>query len=322
MILRENSHTFLLAMSDATPIPIKPVNAYRLLHTADWHLGKTLNDQSREEEHRRFLEWLLVQVEAHGVDAIVLAGDVFDSAYPSQSAQKLYYDFISQLQRFEGCRFAVIAGNHDSPAHLEAPALPLRFLKTFVTGALPREAEDRVLLLPDEESPKVALAMVPYLPERDLRQGKAGETSEQIQRQLAEGIRARYSETAEAMARLHPGVPAVALGHLTVLGSRTSDSERDIHIGGLGAVKPACFDPSFAYVALGHLHRPQAVKGDDRVRYAGSPIALSFSEATDKKEVRIVDVRPDGITDHGLPIPVFRRLALLVTESARAGPGW
>ena len=111
------------------------------------------------------------------------------------------------------------------------------------------------MLPPDEESPKVALAMVPYLPERDLRQGKAGETSEQIQRQLAEGIRARYSETAEAMARLHPGVPAVALGHLTVLGSRTSDSERDIHIGGLGAVKPACFDPSFAYVALGHLHR-------------------------------------------------------------------
>jgi exonuclease SbcD len=296
----------------------KPGDAYRLLHTADWHLGKTLNEQSRAEEHRRFLEWLLVAVIAHEVDAIILAGDVFDSAYPSQAAQKMYYDFIGRLRGVGDCALAVIAGNHDSAQQLETPRQPLQFLKTFVTGALEELPEHRMLLLPNAKEPKVALAMIPYLHERDLRRGKAGETNDQIRRQMSEGLRDCYHEAAAAITESHPDLPTVATGHLTVLGSTASDSEREIHIGGLDAVKLECFPNSFAYVALGHLHRPQAAKGDARVRYSGSPIALSFSESTDEKEVRLVDVTPDGVTDTGLPIPVFRRLAQLKTETAMA----
>ena len=305
-------------MPESTKNFTKPAGSYRLLHTADWHLGKTLNDQSRAEEHRRFLDWLLGAVTEHEVDAIILAGDVFDSAHPSQAAQKMYYDFIFELRKLGDCALAVIAGNHDSAQQLEAPRQPLQFLKTFVTGALEELPERRILLLPNAKQPKVALAMIPYLHERDLRKGKAGETSGDIKRQLAAGIRDRYQETADAIAAEHPGLPAIATGHLTVLGSEVSDSERLIHIGGLGAVKSGCFPESFSYVALGHLHRPQAAKGDERVRYSGSPIALSFSESTDKKEVRLVDVTADGVTETGLAIPVFRRLAQLKTKSAMA----
>jgi exonuclease SbcD len=305
-------------MPESTKNFTKPAGSYRLLHTADWHLGKTLNDQSRAEEHRRFLDWLLGAVTEHEVDAIILAGDVFDSAHPSQAAQKMYYDFIFELRKLGDCALAVIAGNHDSAQQLEAPRQPLQFLKTFVTGALEELPERRILLLPNAKQPKVALAMIPYLHERDLRKGKAGETSGDIKRQLAAGIRDRYQETADAIAAEHPGLPAIATGHLTVLGSEVSDSERLIHIGGLGAVKSGCFPESFSYVALGHLHRPQAAKGDERVRYSGSPIALSFSESTDKKEVRLVDVTADGVTKTGLAIPVFRRLAQLKTKSAMA----
>ena len=305
-------------MPESAKIPNKPADGFRLLHTADWHLGKTLNDQSRAEEHRRFLDWLLGAVTEHEVDAIILAGDVFDSAHPSQAAQKMYFDFIFELRTLGDCALAVIAGNHDSAQQLEAPQQPLQFLKTFVTGALEELPERRILLLPNAKEPKVALAMIPYLHERDLRKGKAGETSGDIKRQLAAGIRDRYHETAAAITEQWPGVPMIATGHLTVLGSVASDSERLIHIGGLGAVKPGCFPESFAYVALGHLHRPQTAKGDERVRYSGSPIALSFSESTDKKEVRLVDVTADGVTDTGLAIPVFRRLAQLKTKSAMA----
>ena len=114
-----------------------------------------------------------------------------------------------------------------------------------------------------------------------------------------------YKETAEATANIK--CPVVATGHLTVLGASTSDSERDIHIGGLGAITPDTFPQQFSYVALGHLHRPQTADGDDRVWYSGSPIPLSFSETQDVKEVRILDCIKDQINHHSLPIPVYRR---------------
>jgi exonuclease SbcD len=191
-------------------------------------------------------------------------------------------------------------------------------MQTHVTGLLEDSPDNRILLLPNAGEPQVALAMIPYLHERDLRKGKAGETEDDIRKQLAEGIRARYHEVADAISSRHSGLPAIATGHLTVLGSAVSDSERDIHIGGLGEVEPGCFPKLFAYVALGHLHRPQVPKGDARVRYSGSPIALSFSESNDTKEVRLVDATLKGVNDYGLPVPVFRRLAQLKTESARA----
>ena len=292
----------------------KPHGTYRILHTADWHLGKLLNDQSRDEEHTRFLDWLLEVVKQHEVDAIVLAGDVFDSANPPQSALGRYYDFVSALFRQGNCALAIISGNHDSAAQLEAPKQALHALNVHVTGFLAENPQQRILLLPDESSPRVAIAMLPFLRDRDLRVGKAGDNADEIRTQIVAGIRARYRESAEAAASLL--CPVIATGHLTVVGASTSESEREIHIGGLGAVTPDVFPEVFSYVALGHLHRPQATDPSGRVRYAGSPIPLSFSEAGDCKEVRILDVTQGGITQHSLAVPDFRKLVQVRTTRA------
>ncbi len=303
-------------MADNPAIPKKPNDSYRLLHTADWHLGKLLNDQSRDEEHSRFLDWLLAAVKEHDVDAIILAGDVFDTANPPQSALGRYFDFVSGLFRQGDCALVIIAGNHDSAAQLEAPKQALQALNVHVVGFLAEQPEARILRLPNGHDPKVAIAMMPFLRDRDLRVGKAGESADDIRSQVVAGIRQRYAEAAQAVKDAGTTCPALATGHLTVLGAKTSDSERDIHIGGLGAVTTDSFPDTFAYVALGHLHRPQTTDDQGRVRYAGSPIALSFSEAEDNKEVRILDVTAKDIAQHGLPIPVFRRLVQIRTRNA------
>ncbi|MDF1656491.1 MAG: exonuclease subunit SbcD, partial [Verrucomicrobiales bacterium] len=288
----------------------------KILHTADWHLGKLLNDQSRDEEHGLFLDWLLNVVKNEDVDAIIVAGDIFDTANPPQSALQRYYDFVSRLFAQGDCHLVIIAGNHDSAAQLEAPKQVLNSLKTHVVGFLPENPEDRILYLPDAQNPEAAIALIPFLRDRDLRVGRAGENAEEIRAQLAGGISARYAEAAEAIVTAKVECPVIATGHLTVVGSETSDSERDIHIGGLGSITPGHFPDTFDYVALGHLHRPQASDDDGRVRYSGSPIALSFSESPDKKEVRLLDLSNREIQQTSFPIPVFRKLSQLRTTTA------
>ena len=292
----------------------KPADAFRILHTADWHLGKMLNEQSREGEQKRFLDWLLNQVVALEVDAVLVAGDVFDSANPPQSAEALYYDFVAELNRKSSASLVLIAGNHDSANQLEAPKRVLKALRTHVHGAIADDPADRLLLLPSAEAPKVAIALVPFLREKDLRVGKSGDKEAEVRKEIVVGISRVYEETAKAAKAAKMACPIIATGHLTVAGASSSESERDIHIGGLGAVDSSVFPEIFAYVALGHLHRPQSTDKAGRVRYSGSPIALSFSEVDDKKEVRLLDVTGTGIAQSSVPIPVFRQLVQLITS--------
>ncbi len=296
------------------PMSKKPADAFRVLHTADWHLGKMLNEQSREEEQKRFLDWLLKQVVELEVDVVLVAGDVFDTANPPQSAEALYYDFVAELNRNSSASLVLIAGNHDSANQLEAPKRVLKALRTHVHGAVADEPADRLLLLPSADAPKVAIAMVPFLREKDLRMGKTGDNEAAVRKEIVAGITRVYDETAKAAKAAKISCPVIATGHLTVAGSSSSESERDIHIGGLGAVDSTVFPDAFAYVALGHLHRPQSTDKAGRVRYSGSPIALSFSEVDDKKEVRLLDVTGKGITQSSVPIPVFRKLVQLKTS--------
>jgi len=294
----------------------KPADAFRILHTADWHLGKMLNEQSREDEQKRFLDWLLKQVVELEVDALLVAGDVFDTANPPQSAEAIYYDFVAELNRKSKASLVLIAGNHDSANQLEAPKRVLKALRTYVQGAVAEVPADRLLLLPTAEAPRVALALVPFLREKDLRMGKSGDKEAEVRKEMVAGISRVYEEAAQAAQAAKIKCPMIATGHLTVAGASSSESERDIHIGGLGAVDSTIFPATFAYVALGHLHRPQSTDKAGRVRYSGSPIALSFSEVEDQKEVRILDVTAQGVTQSAVPIPVFRKLIQLKTSMA------
>jgi exonuclease SbcD len=294
----------------------KPADAFRILHTADWHLGKMLNEQSREEEQKRFLNWLLKQVVELEVDVVLVAGDIFDTANPPQSAEALYYDFVAALHGSTAASLVLIGGNHDSANQLEAPKRVLKSLRTHVHGAVAEDPADRLLLLPSGEAPKVAIAMIPFLREKDIRMGRSGDTEAAVRKEIIAGIARVYEETANAAKEAKITCPIVATGHLTVAGSSSSDSERDIHVGGLGAVDSTVFPDAFAYVALGHLHRPQSTDKAGRVRYSGSPITLSFSEVHDKKEVRLLDVNGHGVTQSSVPIPVFRQLIQLKTSLA------
>ncbi len=280
---------------------------FRVLHTADWHLGKMLGDLSRETEHQRFLDFLLEIIVAREINALLIAGDIFDSANPPQSAVTQYYNFLSELHRRSHCHVVVIAGNHDSPAQIEAPRQLLQLLRTHVVGQWHDDAQSHLITLPDAAAPRVIIAAIPFLRDRDLRIGISGQNPAEIQATLNAAITTIYQDVAKAAN--HDVVPLIAMGHLTVTGASTSDSEREIHIGGLGALPARNFPSDFSYVALGHLHRPQACGALENIRYSGSPIPLSFSEANDQKELRLLEIQNDGtVQQFGIDIPLTRRL--------------
>lgn len=300
-------------MHSAHSIPPKKEGVFRVVHSADWHLGKPLADLDRTEEFRRFLDFLLETLVAAEADALVVAGDVFDTATPPQSAVRLYFDFLASLYRRSACVAVMTAGNHDSPSHLEAPRDLLGVLRTRVAASLPEDRSELLWALPSAEAPELVVAAMPFLRERDLRTGRLGQSAEEIERDLREGIRRRYEELAEAVLPwTRRGVPVLATGHLTALGASVSESEREIHVGGLGRIGAEAFPEAFAYVALGHLHRPQAVGGRAHIRYSGSPLALSFSEAGDAKELRLVDFEHGAVVhSEGIPVPQPRELVRL-----------
>lgn len=291
---------------------------FTVIHTADWHLGVRLHDLDRSAEHAAFLEWLTRQVQTERASLLVIAGDVFDSANPPQSALRMWYDFLATLRReCPDCQVVATAGNHDSPHVLEAARAPLSGMGVFICGEMPDEAHDCLRVYPDSSgAPALVVAAVPFLRDRDLRTPDGELSAAAVQEQLREGIRRRYAAVARAAEDWKAqGCAALCMGHLTVAGSEVSDSERDIHIGNLGATGSDVFSPSFDYVALGHLHRPQRA-GADHIRYSGSPIPLSFSEWRDAKEVRLLTFEGGRLTgSRGLPVPCARPLLRLTTSA-------
>ena len=310
----EKAHSFF-SMPPLAPIPSPPksAGAFRVIHTADWHLGKPLADLDRTEEFSRFLGFLLNALVTTEADALVIAGDVFDCATPPQSAVRLYFDFLAALYTRTRCVAVVTAGNHDSPSHLAAPRDLLNVLRTRVVATLDEDCASMLIPLPSPGNAALVIAPVPFLRERDLRVGRMGQSAAEIERDLRDGLRCRYEEMAGAAQPWRErGVPILATGHLTALGATTSESEREIHVGGLGKIGADAFPEAFAYVALGHLHRPQSVGGHAHIRYSGSPITLSFSEVSDVKELRLLDFAGGAlISNLSIPVPQARRLIVL-----------
>lgn len=279
----------------------------RLLHTSDWHLGHTLHGRERRLEHHAFLAWLVETLVAVRADALVIAGDVFETANPPASAVQDFAEFLAAARRaLPKLDVVVIAGNHDSAPRLDAMAPLLAFGDMHVVGALPRTAEggldgDRLLVPLHDASGAIAawLAAVPFLRVADLpftdaaseasERGEASEPSEASEGgdPLIRGVERIYAEAlALAEARAQPGQALLATGHLYMRGTRLSElSERKILGGNQHALPRAIFADAWAYVALGHLHLAQAVEQSEQVRYSGSPIPLSLTEADYEHQV-------------------------------------
>ena len=283
----------------------------RVLHTSDWHLGKRLLHHERTLEHQHFLDWLLETIRSEKADTLIVAGDVFDTGAPSNTALKQYYDFLRELY-LTGCKHVIITGgNHDSISTLNAPKELLKYFNIHVIGGVPANLEEEIIPLEDESGEvQLVVCAVPFLRDKDVRLSIAGETAEEREQRIKDGICNHYKELVPYLENYKAaGIPVLATGHLFAAGSSTSDSEKEIHVGNLGQICGDQFPVEFDYVALGHLHRPQIVGGFKHVRYSGSPIPLSFSENDDRKIVLLLDFENGtlgNITE--IPVPRQRRL--------------
>ncbi len=296
----------------------------RLLHTSDWHLGQTLHNYERGYEHQRFLDWLLDTLVAERVDVLLVAGDVFDNANPSAASQKQLYVFLQQARaRLPALQLVVVAGNHDSAGRLEAPAPLLAAHGTHVIGHLLRGENGDIdlerLLLPltgsDGQVQAWCLA-VPFLRPGDVPKLPAGDTQDAY----LGGIALLYRQLTDlALARRQPGQAIVAMGHCHMVGGEMSnDSERRIVIGGTEMLPSGIFDTTIAYAALGHLHKAQAVGGEEHIRYCGSPIPLSFAEVNYRHQVLCLDI--DGETLQSVRVIEVPRAVPLLRVPATPAP--
>lgn len=291
----------------------------KIIHTSDWHIGRTLYGRKRYDEFEAFLDWLAGLIEKENIDALLVAGDIFDTSTPSNRAQEIYYRFLCRVS-LSCCRHVVvIAGNHDSPSFLNAPKELLRVLNVHVTGSAPENLDDEVLVLKDPaDNPELIVCSVPYLRDRDIRSVEAGESVEDKNVKLVQGIKDHYSyvcRIAHEKQKEAEGIPIVAMGHLFTAGGKTVDGDgvRELYVGSLAHVGRDIFPSYIDYIALGHLHVPQKTGDSENIRYSGSPIPMGFGEANQKKSVVLVEFEKNEEGNHipGIflhPVPVFQEL--------------
>jgi exonuclease SbcD len=294
----------------------------RILHTSDWHLGRSLYGRKRYEEFAAFLDWLVQAIEGEGIDALLVAGDVFDTSTPSNRAQELYYRFLCRVAA-SCCRYVVvIAGNHDSPSFLNAPKELLRALNVYVVGAMTDALEDEVIVLFKDEQPEAIVCAVPYLRDKDIRTIEPGETIDDKNDKLVEGLKKHYADVcgfaeqkrSEFESAGYSDIPIVAMGHLFTAGGKIveGDGVRELYVGSLVHVGEEAFSSVIDYFALGHLHVPQTVGSTEHIRYCGSPIPIGYGEAQQEKKIVLIEFNGTTPGIRELPVPCFQRLVRIV----------
>ncbi len=287
----------------------------KVLHTSDWHIGRTLYGRKRYEEFEAFLTWLAETIQQNAIDVLLVAGDVFDTSAPSNRAQELYYRFLCRVAASSCRHVIVVAGNHDSPSFLNAPKELLKALDVHVVGNKTENLEDEVLVLRNKyDVPELIVCAVPYLRDRDIRVAEAGESVEDKERKLIDGIRTHYAAVAalaeQKRKELGADIPIIGTGHLFAAGGQTTDGDgvRELYVGSLAHVTAGIFPPSFDYLALGHLHVPQKVNGLETTRYSGSPLPMGFGEAKQQKSVCQIAFHNRAASVQLIDVPVFQKL--------------
>lgn len=285
--------------------------AFRLLHTSDWHLGQHFYGKSRLNEHRQFLDWLLEQIATQQIDAVVVAGDIFDTGTPPSYARELYFDFVVKMHALD-CPLVVLAGNHDSVAMISESKTVLSKLGCHVIAKAQSFDEDphQIVKLENKAGDSCIICAIPFIRPRDIVASTAGQSATDKQQALQQAIADHYQQLIEQAKAEESGASAiVATGHLTTVGASTSESVRDIYIGTLDAFPASAF-PEVDYIALGHIHKSQKVAKSEHIRYCGSPIALSFDEDASKKSVNIASFEQGILTEvEQLAVPVFQPMA-------------
>jgi exonuclease SbcD len=266
----------------------------KILHTSDWHLGHQLCKHSRQQEHDLFIQWLLNTINENNIQLLIISGDIFDSGFPPNYALAQYYNFLRSLSD-TCCRHAVIVGgNHDMPSTLNAPRSLLKFFHIHVFGGAEPETSLQLVPLYDSgQKLEAIICAIPFLRARELKLNHTGESYVDKDRNLIEAMSIHYnqlSEMAETFKKKQSlSVPIIATGHLFTAGGKLSDTERDLYIGQSKHLPANYLSKNFDYVALGHLHKCQCPRETPPIYYSGSPIPLSFNEASHDQYVLIVE---------------------------------
>ena len=289
----------------------------KILHTADWHLGHRLHEQSQFEEQTLFLNWIEKYIIDHNIDVLLISGDIFDTGSPSNQSLEMYYSFLVKLKATTCNSIVITGGNHDSPGTLNAPKELLGALAIKVVGKATEHIEDEVFEIENNQE-KVIIGAVPYLRDGDIRRAVAGETFDELTDKYKTALINHYKAVAEQAELINTTkAPIIAMGHLFATGGSVSDSEQNIYVGTLGHIGAEDFPKTFDYIALGHLHRPQIIGGNDKVRYSGSPNVLSFSELNYDKKVIVLTIENNEIsTIEDAIIPNFREFYKLTGSIA------
>jgi len=290
----------------------------KVLHTSDWHLGRTLYGKKRYEEFIAFLDWLVETINQESIDVLLIAGDVFDTSTPSNRAQQLYYRFLYRVAASCCRHIVIIAGNHDSPSFLEAPKELLKALCVYVVGAVSDSLEDELVILKKDDIPEAIICAVPYLRDKDIRTSEAGESIDDKNAKLVAGLKNHYKNVCDLAQKkresfesaINKSIPIIAMGHLFTDGGKTfeGDGVRELYVGSLAHVSADIFPLYLDYVALGHLHVPQTVGGREFVRYSGSPLPMGYGEALHTKIVVTVDFSEKPYSVKEIDVPCFQAL--------------
>ena len=286
----------------------------RILHSSDWHLGQHFIGKSRLAEHQAFFRWLKQQIEQHQVDALIVAGDIFDTSTPPSYARELYHQLVVDLLP-TGCQLILLGGNHDSVAVLQESQNLLAKLHTSVIPGWLSDPAQHLLTLTDRSGgPAALLLALPFLRSRDLVQSQRGDSSsakqQLLQQAIADCYQQLYQLALQRRTELGRDLPVLATGHLTTVGASCTESVRDIYIGTLDAFPASAFPP-VDYLALGHIHQPQQVAGNPCWRYSGSPLPLSFDESRQQKSVVLLDLAASPLQPELLPVPCFQPMLSL-----------
>lgn len=280
----------------------------KIIHTADWHLGKELHQTNLDEDHRLFIAWLITYIADNQIDVVLISGDVFDHANPSNEARKMYFGFLSQMAT-QKVQVVITGGNHDSITMLESSRDILGLLNVHVVAGMPEDKRQAIIPLHNKKGVTTALCLaLPFLRDKDLRSYVEGESQGERIEKLRKGIVSTYHDIREMATEINvSGWPIIAMGHLYLQGATTSESEREVQLGNAAAISSSELSGMFDYLALGHIHRPQKFDGG-RVRYSGSPISLSFSERKDEKCIVIIEVIDHQLEIYSVDVPKNRAL--------------
>ena len=282
----------------------------KILHTADWHIGQLFHEYDRNAEHRQFLDWLVLTIEAEQIDVLLVSGDVFDISNPSAASVKMFYTFLNRAAGARpGLQIVITAGNHDSASRLEAPKPLLESSNIHIIGTVERDGEGKInyekLVIPLYDTSgniKTWCLAIPFL-----RMGDYPVIPD-CENPYTEGVAALYREAFDyAEQKKQEGQNIIAMGHLHTHHAEVTDLDKTerLIMGGVECIPATAFHPDIRYVALGHIHKAQRIGGKEHIRYSGSPLPMSFSELNYKHQVIVFELDQEINELKSIEIPLF-----------------